>query len=313
MNLNTRTLIHHYLDGITDDKQQRELGDWIKQCPENAFFFAEEVALHNHLADIIQAHNEVVCIAPAETLAIKSPFTWNRMWGTVGLVLAACLILLLYSGIPRLNAGQEFQKLLDGSGKFPDRTYRIQSLDSHSDTPDEHRLPLDGAILHVRNPDKFVLIGTFPNGDKFQNGSDGDKGWSVPPRGRVQISNDPMRFRGALPGHHHGIPFVNLKMDLIQLREAYSIGFSSNHPNGWPGITLSKKSNEYRGPRNISIWYDRDSGVIQQMDFHGMPKARGGPDSLSVTLINTNPLGDSFFQHHSHHEADRIIQQEEFQ
>ncbi len=51
--------------------------------------------------------------------------------------------------------------------------------------------------------------------------------------------------------------------------------------------------------------YDPATGVIHRMVFVGLPKARGGPDSVAVELLERRELGGDFVRHQAHHAADR--------
>jgi len=77
------------------------------------------------------------------------------------------------------------------------------------------------------------------------------------------------------------------------------------------GLLAVKKSAEYRGPNRVELWYDPATGVIHRMVFAGMPKARGGPDSVAVELLEQRDLGGDFFRHQTHHAADRRVIEED--
>jgi hypothetical protein len=127
----------------------------------------------------------------------------------------------------------------------------------------------------------------------------------------VRVSGDPLRFRGPVPGHQHGIPFADLRSDLVQLRDAYVVTRLGSDEAGKRGLLAIKKSTEYRGPNRVELWYDAATGVIHRMMFAGMPKARGGPDSVAVELLEQRELGNEFFRHQAHHAADRRVIEED--
>jgi hypothetical protein len=212
-----------------------------------------------------------------------------------------------------LTAAAELDRLIERSGANGDRTYLIRTLDATPEPFDDRHPPIDGASLHVRSPDRYVLVRTFPDGRPFATGSDGERSWSAPPAGAgaVRVSGDPLRFRGPLPGHQHGIPFVNLRSDLVQLRDAYTVTPLPSDSAGRRGLLAEKKSAEFRGPRRVELWYDPASGVIQRMVFAGMPKARGGPGSVTVELTNQRELPADFFHHTAHHTPDRRVIEED--
>jgi hypothetical protein len=134
--------------------------------------------------------------------------------------------------------------------------------------------------------------------------------WAVPPKGKVRVSRDLERFRGPLPGHQYGLPFVNLKTDLMQLRQGYDLAVLPQDQHGMKGLVGFKKSHDYRGPRQILIWYDAQSGVIRKMQFEGLPQARGGPASVAVELVDQGKKPAGFYGHDSHHDTKREVAQE---
>lgn len=305
-----RTLIHGHLDGVLTADEEAALNEWVKADPANAAEFAEVARLHDRL------HSAFVTATPAAPRPATAPRRWWRrvgwLTGLATLLLFGLLAVWWLTPTP-LTAAAELDRLIERSASSGDRTYVIRTLDSVPESFDDRRPPIDGATLHVRSPDRYVLVRKFPDGRPFATGSDGERSWSVPPAGAgaVRVSGDPLRFRGPLPGHQHGIPFVNLRSDLVQLRYAYTVTPLPTDTAGRRGLLAEKKSAEYRGPRRVELWYDPASGVIQRMVFAGMPKARGGPDSVSVELQGTRELPADFFQHTAHHAPDRRVIEED--
>lgn len=309
-----QALIHGYFDGTLTENQEAELNAWVKAAPQNAAAFAEAARLHDHLHDVVRAG-----LAPSDE---RSDF-WTpaspprRLWRRVGLAgavaaLVALAFLTLWGGGPAsVNAATELNRLIEEASKAPDRSYIIHNLDAQPEVPEERRPPIDGAILCVRPPDQYVLIRKFPDGRPFVTGSDGERSWSVPPSGAVRVSADPLRFRGPVPGHQQGIPFANLRSDLVQLRDAYVVATLGTDAAGRRGLLAEKKSTAYRGPNRIELWYDTRTGVIERMVFDGMPQARGGPNRVAVELLEQRDLGADYFRHESHHGPDRRVIEED--
>jgi hypothetical protein len=211
--------------------------------------------------------------------------------------------------VVRLRLDRRLQGRLDSDDvlqeAFLDFQPRAAEYAQHPDMP-------IGAMLHVRYPDQYVLIQKFPDGRPFATGSNGERSWVIPPGGAtVRVSRDPMRFRGPVPGHQHGIPFVNLRSDLVQLLDAYTVSPLGPNAAGQRGQLAVKKSSDYRGPNRVELWYDADTGVIHRMVFAGMPKARGGPDSVAVELVDQRDLAADFFKHQSHQAPDRRVVEED--
>jgi hypothetical protein len=305
-----RTLIHGYLDGVLTADEEVALNEWVKADPANTAEFATAVRLHDRL----RAAFAPATLPPLRP-AVPGTDPSRRVGWLVGL--AAVLLFGLYalwwlSPTP-MTAAAELDRLIEGSAGSGDRTYVIRTLDSAPEQFDDRRPPIDGATLHVRSPDRYLLVRKFPDGRPFATGCDGERSWSVPPAGAgaVRVSGDPLRFRGPLPGHQHGIPFVNLRSDLVQLRDSYTVTPLPQDASGRRGLLAEKKSAEHRGPRRVELRYDPASGVIQRMVFAGMPKARGGPDALVVELVHAHELPADFFQHTAHHTPDRRVIEED--
>lgn len=308
-----RTLIHGYLDGVLTADEEAALNEWVKADPANASEFAAVVRLHDRLRASFTPATPVTS-RPAVAGKLRGRL-WRRagwLTGLATLLLFGLLAVWWLTPTP-LTAAAELDRLIERSAGSGDRTYVIRTLDTVPEQFDDRRPPIDGATLHVRSPDRYVLVRKFPDGRPFATGSDGERSWSVPPvgGGAVRVSGDPLRFRGPLPGHQHGIPFVNLRSELVQLRDAYAVTPLVPDATGRRGLLAEKKSAEYRGPRRVELWYDPASGVIQRMVFAGMPKARGGPDSVSVELRGTRELPADFFQHTAHHAPDRRVIEED--
>lgn len=318
MNHHQKELVSGYLDGTLAEGEEADLNEWIKAAPENAAAFAEMVRLHDRLHNVIQANAVIDSKAgELERKTMPPASGWaRRSWRRVSLVggmaamVAITLAALWWSSSPPASAATELDRLIEKADNR-DRSYVIQNLDDGPEQTEDRRPPVDGATLHVRHPEQYVLIRRFPDGRPFVTGSDGEGSWSVPPSGAVRVSNDPLRFRGPVPGHQHGIPFVNLRSDLVQLRDAYVVTSLGSDATGKRGLLAVKKSPEYRGPNQVELWYDHNTGVIHRMVFKGMPKARGGPDSVSVELLNQRELGANFFTHQAHHASDRRVIEED--
>lgn len=311
-------LINGYFDGSLSESQRVELNAWLKATPANVAQFAEFACFHDHLRGCIQASNAFTAPAPqsAATHRTGRGIRSRRLWPiSVFSLVAVLVVALLFAYWPNspveLSAAEELNRLIDQATDHRDRTYVIHNLDDKPEAIDERRPPLDGATLYVRFSEQYVLVRKFPDGRSFVTGCDGEHSWAIPPNGAVRVSGDLLRFRGPVPGHQHGIPFVDLRSDLVQLREAYNVSPLGVGAAGQRGLLAQKKSAEYRGPNRVELWYDANTGVIQRMVFAGLPKARGGPDRVAVELLEQRDLGDAFFQHKTHHNGDRRVVEED--
>lgn len=307
-------LINGYLDGMLTADQEAELNVWVKASSANAAIFAEWVAFDTRLAEhcrnasVIQT-NAAGLQKTIRPLPVKRLIR-DKMKFAGGIAASILVLLMVFSWRPssRLNASTELDRLIAIEPDSADRSYRITNLDPYPESVEERRPPLEGAMLHVRQPNSYVLERMFTDGSLFLTGCDGESSWALPPKGKVIVSRDLERFRGPLPGHQHGLPFVNLKSDLQQLREAYDLALlPEDQKKGLNGLVGFKKSHEYRGARQVLIWYDGKTGVIRKMQFEGLPQARGGPASVAVDLVDQGRKPDRYYQHSSHHDSNREV------
>lgn len=312
-------LIHGYFDGLLSPDQEAQLNSWIKQSPENASEFSYAASLENRMGDLIRAGRSLETGIESENETTKLPEKPRKGFRVVAVgwiggltTLAVAVSLLIWWGNPGpVNAAGELNRVIDASSKSTDRTYLIRNLDLLPETVNDRQPPIDGATLHVRQPDQYVLVRRFPEGRTFLTGSDGEQSWSIPPRGAVRVSTNTLRFRGPVPGNQHGVPFVNLRSDLVQMRDAYFFTLANPKANSLRKLMAEKKSKDYRGPNRIELWYDPETVVIQRMVFEGMPQTKGGPNSVSMELVGQEFLGPLFFRHESHHGKDvKVIEED---
>lgn len=310
-------LINGYLDGMLTADQEAELNAWLKASSANAAMFAEWVTFDTRLADHCQSVSAIETRSVGLQNSVKPlparRLIFDKIKYAGGIAASILVLLMVFSWRPssRLNASTELDRLIALEPDSSDRSYLITNLDSYPEKAEQRRPPINGAVLHVRQPNSYVLERRFADGSLFLTGCDGEKSWALPPQGKVIVSRDLERFRGPLPGHQHGLPFVNLKSDLKQLREAYDVAFLPEDQNkGLKGLVGFKKSHEYRGARQVLLWYDAKTGVIRKMQFEGLPQARGGPGSVAVDLVDQGRKPDRFYQHISHHDSNREVVEE---
>jgi len=224
-------------------------------------------------------------------------------------------LIFIFQGInPTKAAAASLERIIAVAQKNSDRTYTIRVIDEYSvSTPkSEKQGNIDGAILHVRGPDKYVLIRELKDGRQRLTGCDGIESWAMREDGPVHVSSNLNRFRGGLPGEQQDLPFINLQSQLIQLKEKYfveSLPESGREFNGRPmmGLVCLRKSNEVRGPKRVEIWADRETGDIHRMLMDNLPRGKGGPRSVMIQLTEESELPENFFSHTAHHESGRKI------
>jgi hypothetical protein len=303
--------ISDYLDDCISDEDLMRLESWIKASAENRSYFVRESIFHDRLASRLRMAS---LIETDREKSSRRPFISFPAYRSRRLLsgIAASLLLVFFSfwwlNTSELDAAAGLDQLIAKTSDLGDRTYSIGNLDRFPEKNDGRRPPIDGARLYVRGQQQYVLVRQFPDGRKFSTGFDGRQNWAAPPDGAVRLSNDPNRFRGPLPGHKHGVPFVDLKSDLIEIRNAFSVSFLEGK-NGMNRL-FARKKRGVRGPRDILIQYDEQTGIIHEMIFRGLPQQQGGPSSVVLSLISQDTLDPSFFEHSFHHDPERQVVQE---
>jgi len=312
-------LIHKYLDETLTASEHDELATQIKSDPQVARRLAEVACLHDRLRNLVSLDQDEQ-LSAAQKPAINSASPARR--SVLSMVTAACLLLgagLIFwkvGSTPAIAAAAELQRIIEANSTLESRTYRISSLDSLEDEDlpvrGGQKPPLDGALLHVRGSEEYVLERFFSDGTRFITGSDGQIAWAIPPRGRVRVSRDPERFRGVVPGQQHSIPFIDMRASLEQLADAYELRVDQTiAEDGTRQLNGSRRSDASGGPKEVTIWYDAESGVIQRMQLSRLPRNQGGPRSVVLELVEQREMNDEFFQHSSHHSPDREVIEDE--
>jgi hypothetical protein len=338
---NPRDLIDGYFDDTLTVEQFEALNEWIRAAPENAHAFARASLLHDRLRNTFAIVEEISSNftlpregeveTPEATLTsiLNMPGKTERalLWRTtaVAAVLVAGLVVLWFGiGTPTASAAiRELDRIIVHSVWSKDRTYEIVVEEIASERqarrPESQRPPkppLDGATLHVRSNNQFVLIRKTQEGMPFITGSNGLQSWAINTRGPVRVSSDIHRFDHDLPGHETSVPLTNLHEGLQQLKRAYNLTFSSLGPEevvpeqgNDARLLIAVKKPRERGPQRVEIVYDSMTGRILRMRFVQMPY---GPDRLDLrlSLLSEEELQTDFFEHTSHHPLDRKIEME---
>ena len=328
-----RELIDGYFDEFLTAEQQVELSEWIKSDPAHSKSFAHASLLHDRLRNALAVRTEMHDEPNTESSirAISSRFPTMSVWSTAAsvaiLCLGLCALWFNFGQSTASAANRELNRIIVNNDASKDRTYAIVVEEVYPPAPRGNRppsmesqrppkAPLEGAVLHVRDSDRFVLIRKSMDGLPFVTGSNGQQSWAINGRGPVQISADVHHFDRDLPGHETSVPLTNIHDGLEQLRQAYDVQFSTIGPEEYEvheGDTIRmlvaiKKPKE-RGPQRVEIAYESKSGRILHMRFVQMPY---GPNRLDLrlSLLNEDELPLEFFGHTSHHTPDRRIETE---
>lgn len=316
MDLTPDELIDGYLDGRLSEGQVAELNGRLARDPDLARSLARAMLLHDRLRDRFREYDvatEAGRPVVGETGPRRLRLVGRRpvLAASAAALLVSALVLVKGLGDRRVSAAEAaLGRLIEAQGRAGDRTYRVVSLDAGSAVTDgtpsrgRPRPTIEGALLHVRGDGQYVLVRRPGRPEEFVTGSDGHESWSVPPDGSIRVSADAARFRGAVPGEQQGLPFLDLRSALDRLREAYELTLNDGC------LVAHKRSAAYRGPRDVTVWFNPASGVIRRLRMDGMPQAQGGPRSVALELMDQRDLGAEFFGHAAHHGPDRRVVRE---
>lgn len=348
MNATQNDLISRYLDDSLSPEEVRSLQELLRSSPQCVNEFVRMAMMHDRLhgefaaasVDVVRlAEDSAIdqAVAKAEITPAVAPFDLvssgaSRRVKNVLAFLSAVAVTLMIAAVAWFGAGRvslaaatELDRLIAMQQAGVDRTYQIAVEEtavrrSKREVREEEgrppKPPIDGAVLHVRKGNQFVLIRQTREGQPFVTGSDGTTSWAVRPDGPVRVSRDRTRFNRDLPGHEHGVPLFDIEQGLEQVRSAYDIQLlpiaTFDDPTSSDLVTrvlVAVKKRGQRGPQRVEITYEVESGLIRQMRLVEMPY---GPERLTVrlTLAEEIHLGAEFFRHVSHHGPERIVEEE---
>lgn len=318
-------LAHAMLDGTIDEQGAAELSRAMESDPAVAREVAQLALLHDALH---REHHEAAMGRASATRLGRLAGIRRALAAAAVLAIAGILLWTTVSVTPSASAEATLARLI-AAARTGDRAYSIRAVpddgrerrgrrgdaDSASDLTPRARgkmdeVPLDGAVLVVRDPDLYVLTRTDADGRPVVTGCDGRTAWIVPADGPVRVSRDLKRFSGALPGSRFDLPFLHphdglaelaAHYDIIELKPAPALG----HP--MPRLMATRRSDARGGPKSIEIEFDPATAVIHAMRMNNLPQARGGPRSVEFTLSDQTTHGDDHFSHTHHHDPSRSV------
>jgi outer membrane lipoprotein-sorting protein len=241
--------------------------------------------------------------------------------------IAAALIItfaLLFTKIPANSAMASINKISAALNNAGDRTYLFtvkgenenisqQQITEQGGEPGE-RAVLDGAILYLRGIDKFVLFRKTPSGRIVINGSDGQARWLIRPDRPVLVSNDPQAFRIPMPPELEAILSLDFKATLQHICNHYEIKYlqevkdNRQFNNTRTYLDAHKISKEFKGPKNIEIWSDTQTGLLLRIEFADIHlEGDPSPKRLIIDLIDQTKQLDEWFTRQAHHSADAEV------
>lgn len=299
--------IQSALDGELSGEAEAALNEALRSDPAALDAYCRQMRTHALLAwragiATTQEPKNVV-LFPAR----QSFLRWAG-WAAAALVMLGALLF----GLAPSRATAAVNRMLAAMQRG-DRSYTISVIEGDAQmTMNKGRtLSYEGAVLHLRGERQFVLVRSIIEGGRRITGSDGTVNWDIVGDGPVKVTSDLTRFRGGLPGEQQDAAFLDLAGNLSGLKNGYDIALSD--VSGEPSharLHAQRKSRDVRGPREMNITFRRDSGVIVALELRGLPRARGGPEALRLTLTSEATLPADFFTHTPHHEPGRRVQDE---
>jgi len=342
MSENKAALIWAYLDGQLSPADQVQLEDWLRESSDHRAEFARAAMLHDRLRGLLGTGDEVLgpqevpSAKPADALVQRGATLKHGIrWAISITAIAAAVIfgLVLWQGTASSElraAVVDLQRLNDWSRRLESRSFRIRILDDRPQ-PDKGRRgrdkleptvspppkrPLDGALLHARGENQFVLEQQDPREGVFLAGCDGEIGWSVSPQGAARTSKDLNQFNRDAPGHEHQLPLNSLFASLDRLEAAYRIQiFPAAESDGVAApeaksLLVAIKKRGQRGSERFEVTYESGSGRILGMRIIDMPYGPRRLD-LELNLEAEGTLDQDFFEHMSHHDGSHPIVSED--
>ena len=334
--------IHKVLSEWFDSDAEIPESDSDVSASKASEIVADSILIHGLLSDIGSRNDDAEADrihavmqridAESESAAMNNAAPYEpqrRRWFamlTSALTITAALMVMFFIFGPHQSvsaAMASLEKVVEAAARPLDRTYSVRVIEEYPRDKRPRNLPqedwdrraeeqIDGATLFVRGANQYVMTVMLSSGEKRTSGFDGKQSWAFRQSGPVRVSTDPNRFRGGVPGGQQDIPFLNIHANLSQLRTGYDIELGDEHENAGNGAALSKligvrKSRDVRGPKQVEIWFDADSGTVHKMLLDGLPRGGGGPKSLTLELIDQSDLDSQFFFHESHHELGRRV------
>lgn len=310
-------LLNAMLDGTLDDDARARLSAAITAEPALAREAARAAVLHDAIERELGAGD-----VGRRTARRCIRETRLRRWAAAAVMAIAVGVAawVTMRATPVADAGQVLARLAAAAPGM-DRTFRITTVgESRGAVREDRSAPtgrggrpkpsLDGATLWLRGADQYVIHRQAEDGTATFTGSDGQMSWNVPARGMVRVSKDPSRFRGALPGARHDLPFIDVPGGLGELAQTYVVAFGPTESIAGQQLTCirgTRRADAAGGPRDIAIWFDPERLVVRRMRFDHLPQAQGGPRAVTIDLVSDVPLSTDFFRHEAHHSPDRVV------
>lgn len=300
------------LDGELSAEAQAALNDALRSDPDALEAYCRQMRMEALLAwrmgsaTVLAAETGEAPLAEKIVALPAKP----RLWRWAGWAAAALVMLgAVFFALAPNSASAAVSRMLAAMQRG-DRSYTISVIegDARMIMNNGRTLTYEGAALHLRGERQFVLVRPIVEGGQRITGSDGTVNWDIIGDGPVKVTSDLTRFRGGLPGEQQDAPFLDLAGHLNGLKHGYDLTLHDMPEEPLHArLTAVRKSRDVRGPQEIDFTFRRDTGVIIDLELHGLPRAKGGPEALRFTLTGESTLPADYFTHTPHHEPGRRV------
>jgi hypothetical protein len=239
----------------------------------------------------------------ASTAPVRPAMAARRWMGIAAAV--AAVIGLFVVMTPRsapAAAAAALDRMLAVARRGGDRTYVFSVLAGSRGIPVKGGVVsfVDGARLHLGAGSEFVYDSPLSNGSRRLTGSDGRSSWEQWGDAAPRVSSDPGYFRHHIPGEREHFTLLDPAAGLALLRDGYEVTLDDSG-GSIQRLKAVKRRREFRGPREARVAFEKDSGTIVEMEFEGLPQARGGPSAVRLTLESREAHPSGFFSPDHHH------------
>ena len=303
--------------GEATGDERADLARLLTLSPENRRRFLDHAALHGMLSRAAKAgalaENPNTFFQSLETSPAPKRNAFRKFW--IPAAAAAAIALASLPFLP-MSASAALDHIIAATTAKLDRTYQIEAPEDRSNKQapprsDRGRFPvetfLDHSTLWLRGADEFVLRQDLPNGETRILGANASESWTIRGNNPVSLSHDASRFGGGLLAKHRELAFLDLRHQLADLKRLYQIEWLDKSSSGRWKIRGTRANADQGGAKEIELWFDPASGLLERMILRQLPRANGGPRDISVVLESTNPLPADFFTHTHHHEPGRPV------
>ncbi|MEO0054466.1 MAG: hypothetical protein RLZZ50_413, partial [Verrucomicrobiota bacterium] len=100
----------------------------------------------------------------------------------------------------------------------------------------------------------------------------------------------------ALADSSAGIAFLDPRTQLADLKRLYDLEWLDRPSSSIWKLAGRRRSSDQGGPREIEVWFQPESGLLERLILRQLPRANGGPRSLAIILRSSEPLPQDFFE-----------------